>query len=464
MRKNKVITTVLLIILLVGNVSGPVSANILKIDASRQYEYKNSKDYGGIYGKLAEETVELEENLKTRVDLSENIEGEHFYMPEVKLQHGGTCAAFATTYYQYTYEVNRANEVRTQEDAKKYSPYYVYAYTHGDSGSGIDNWTAYEKLMESGTLEWDEFYNSEDNDSLFGYSTDVSAMRNALRTRLNRFFEYTEEYKEGAVYNSMDKVEVAKRLLSNGFMLSSYYNAGQICTLGVEVNGQKEEVVYHMGKGKQGYHSVAIVGYDDDFAVDINGDGKADAKGAFKVVNSWETTWHNKGYFWVLYDALVQKDGTDWPVVTESKDKDVEKIYNIQWVTEYNADSEREDYIVQEGQRRKITADNWEQLLNELPCIPQNSSGNYSLTEFKNMLHRYCQDWDNLSSSVDKWLGNIRNIIIEQGSDKKDGKKVYFEELLRTYVKDYKAFPQNYEKFSPNIMETGAECFQGMRM
>jgi C1A family cysteine protease len=43
-----------------------------------------------------------------------------------------------------------------------------------------------------------------------------------------------------------------------------------------------------------GGHAVTIVGYDDN-------------KGAFKIRNSWGTSWGQKGYFWIDYDYVSDK-------------------------------------------------------------------------------------------------------------------------------------------------------------
>jgi len=53
---------------------------------------------------------------------------------------------------------------------------------------------------------------------------------------------------------------------------------------------------------------MTIVGYDDNITYDLNGDGYIQdyEKGAFKLANSWGTSYENgnDGYIWVMYDAL----------------------------------------------------------------------------------------------------------------------------------------------------------------
>lgn len=90
-------------------------------------------------------------------------------------------------------------------------------------------------------------------------------------------------------------------------MLSSNYNAYRGDYISLD-NGV--EVYYRMGDGYDGYHASVIVGYDDNVAIDVNGNGiyEKEEKGAFKIVNSWgEKSNGGYGYFWVLYDAVVNE-------------------------------------------------------------------------------------------------------------------------------------------------------------
>ena len=58
--------------------------------------------------------------------------------------------------------------------------------------------------------------------------------------------------------------------------------------------------------GDQGSHAMTIVGYNDAIWTDVNGNSVIDPgeKGAFKIANSWGSSWQDAGFVWIAYDAL----------------------------------------------------------------------------------------------------------------------------------------------------------------
>ncbi len=85
-------------------------------------------------------------------------------------------------------------------------------------------------------------------------------------------------------------------------MVELYFGEAQTA-----ITASGETVLYRAIAPGSG-HAMTVVGYDDNFSYNVNGDADIDdaEKGAFKVVNSWgeDTASSPDGYTWVLYDAL----------------------------------------------------------------------------------------------------------------------------------------------------------------
>jgi hypothetical protein len=104
----------------------------------------------------------------------------------------------------------------------------------------------------------------------------------------------------------------AKNLLLNGHLIyfTTYVNSWQIASVQADPSQASNpfagQAIARYVNGTAGSHAMTIVGYDDSIWTDINGNGVVDAgeKGAFKVANSWGSSWRNAGFIWVAYDAF----------------------------------------------------------------------------------------------------------------------------------------------------------------
>ena len=78
-----------------------------------------------------------------------------------------------------------------------------------------------------------------------------------------------------------------------------------------------------------GGHEFTIVGYDDTIECDINGNNKIDPgeTGAFKIVNSWGTGWGDKGFVWVMYDAVRKESAVKGCPDPTTKTTDGKGVY-----------------------------------------------------------------------------------------------------------------------------------------
>ncbi len=264
------------------------------------------------------------ESLPSSVDLSATP-----YFPEIGNQMGiGSCYAWSSAYYQYTYEANKLNNIPTTKD-NAYSPAFVYNYRSSTTFSGGTCMDAYNFMMEHGCLRMGTMpYQSTNGASYIeksnydtSLSTDTDAMIDALETRIVGHDAITIPG-TGTPITSPDDASLneLKGMLADGKIFSvrvqgfeywRYANRKQYDeTTGTASNylnekGRSESVCYRAIAGNSG-HALTVVGYDDTVWTDINGNGTPEQGeyGAFKIANSWGTSYRNDGYTWVAYDAL----------------------------------------------------------------------------------------------------------------------------------------------------------------
>lgn len=228
-------------------------------------------------------------SLPTAFDISQNSLTSP-YFPSVGNQGTmNSCAGWASTYYQFTYEVNKfKNEVTNSNNT--YSPSWTYNYINGGANnySRLDD--AYRILLNKGAMKLADFPCGTDPATYsYNWSTDDDKMIEALNYR-------AKEQDPIYVYNSYS-INSIKEKISNGELpLIWTDSAGWI----IRQNANNEYMVIRAGNAGSG-HYMCVVGYDDNIQITYNG---VTLTGAFKLVNSKGPYWRNNGYIWVCYDAL----------------------------------------------------------------------------------------------------------------------------------------------------------------
>lgn len=229
----------------------------------------------------------------------------------------GSCAAFATTYYQYTYEVNKLKGVTDAEDLVIYSPTWTYTLANGGVDKGIPFSKAYKVLEKFGCLTLEDLPYNPDTTS------DISIWEPNLIDKKREALEISCEYHTVSITcNSHfglspvtninnEKLMEVKRLLNDGKVLTvsaEYSTRHEKNGYGKDSNKicSYEFMFIHNSADDNHSHALTIVGYDDTICCDINGNGTIEAaeRGAFKAVNSHGTSDSYPGYNWIMYDAL----------------------------------------------------------------------------------------------------------------------------------------------------------------
>lgn len=223
--------------------------------------------------------------------------------PPIANQGGlGSCVAFASTYYMMSHEVCLTLGCNNKNYGQRiYSPKWTYNLINGGSDNGSNFSAALSVLEKHGAA-----LNSE-----FPYDTDYRAWsmnpqhwKNAINSRM-RPSSYM-------VVNTDAGMASLKQMLANGHVVITGTYANSWVYKKVQANPNVgsnpfvgQIIVTHLN-GTVAGHAITIVGYDDTIWTDINGNGLVESQelGAFKIANSFGTTWGNQGFGWASYDAF----------------------------------------------------------------------------------------------------------------------------------------------------------------
>ena len=257
-------------------------------------------------------------DLPSRVDLSSTK-----YFPAIGNQgHIGSCVAYATTYYQFTYETALLNDLdaKNNRDFVK-SPLWVYNRINSGQNKGTTSLDAYDFLQTFGSVaitqnpveSYDptkpatpEIYTS--------WECDDTYVREALKTRLceRATIKIDGNTATPFISSSTDSVlnDVKKALAIDQKVLTLSANFTNEIEVNITNTINEEDVVYEKAivatTTNDSNHLITVVGYNDNIYVDLNNNGIAEdfEFGAFKIANSWGPSYANDGYCWVMYDAF----------------------------------------------------------------------------------------------------------------------------------------------------------------
>lgn len=212
------------------------------------------------------------------------------YFPEVGNQQGqGSCSAWAVTYYAYGYLEAKDYSWNASEGeaAHLMSPAWTFNKV---STSNYGSWmTTNAQIM----VDWGcaTLATMPYDDTDYYSWGDESAWREATQHRPLDY--YLIDFDEDNPNNTID---VIKNLILSETPITFTMHAGEFNPSFSDGNYIMSSVEYDSTSLN---HAQTIVGFNDT----ITDDGDI---GAFRVVNSWGTSFGDAGYYWITYDCLKE--------------------------------------------------------------------------------------------------------------------------------------------------------------
>lgn len=230
-----------------------------------------------------------------------------------------SCVAWSLGYYQLTNNncvvkgLNAKTESGSRINENIMSPRFIYTLVN--QGNNVPTYFADNcaAILNFGCANASDFSTSITTLNLVKWCSDYDVWKNALYNKPKQivFGKVESNTSEPVNANTPGIIEI-KKILSNGYVV----------TVGTDYWGFRYTNQTSTGEYACKYlsntpeyigHALTIVGYDDNFWVDINNNGKQNEGelGAFKIANSMGTSVanHNRGYFWMAYDAIGKVSG-----------------------------------------------------------------------------------------------------------------------------------------------------------
>ncbi len=321
------------------------------IESAKEYYKLTGKKYKVPSGSSGE-------SLPSSVDNSQSE-----YFPEIGNQGSiGSCVAWAQSYYQFTYEMNKARGVATTPE-NTFSPKFIYNMANGGKDKGSFTHDVYNLMKEIGNVPISMV--PYDNDC-FDWSATKEIWREAIRYRVEDYQYFDEIGNTDTQITSADDDDLiaVKTALSNGDVLTYSTCISDWKTTTIKANSatpenskfEGEKAITHQA-GSTGGHRMTLVGYNDNLWIDVNGNNAVDTGeiGAFKIANSWGNGYGNGGFIWVAYDALNKESAVyDGPTTRVRIFTSIGRID----VKEYNPNNKEIyiEYTLNSGDRKNVDA------------------------------------------------------------------------------------------------------------
>lgn len=222
------------------------------------------------------------------------------YFPPILYQYGGSCAQASGIHYLFSYEMNRVLERPVNNSSKNYFSYrYTWHFLNGghDEGSLVSD--GIEIAMKQGLVTAAN-YGSSQSESYYRWPSGYNKYYDAMHYRVRTMNEVVLSDQAGI--NTLIDYMVDKQDGHPGGGIASFSidEWGYTTYNGPSELGYKTILTLN---GNTGPHAMTLVGYDLSVEYDCNGDGEIQdsERGAFVLVNSWDTWWGSNGRAYIPF-------------------------------------------------------------------------------------------------------------------------------------------------------------------
>lgn len=217
--------------------------------------------------------------------------------PPVFSQIGGSCAQASTIGYMFTYEVNTLLNRNADIPENRFSYLYSWNFINGGEDDGSLSWDGIKLSLNCGMMSEADFP-KQTSAYTFNWASGYEKYFRALHYGVKSFQYITADSPEG--------VAELKRYLYDGGVsggkgkLVVFSSAGEGWRLNENYSGPSETGYKCLltSLPTSGAHEMTIVGYDDSVVCDIDSQV---TYGAFIVVNSWGSYYHDRGRYYLPY-------------------------------------------------------------------------------------------------------------------------------------------------------------------
>jgi len=227
----------------------------------------------------------------------------HFKEPEFRPifnQIGGSCSAASGTGYHYTWEAN----ILTGADGKTNRAMYYYGYNflNGGGTGGIWWYTAWDIFKKTGCVREADWPSPLGSEKATEWAKTYTAYHNA---NFDRCSTYTQISNPGTA-DGLAKLKQWMYDHGKGDPKGGCVTFNSGTSFGIQTipSGSAEagSKIATSFDGQSTIHAMMFAGYNDDVYYDAN------KKGAVLLVNSWGTSFGDKGVLWVPYNLLTSEN------------------------------------------------------------------------------------------------------------------------------------------------------------